>query len=244
MLLQTTSRAADSERALAYLRQAADGGCAPAMAPLGLRLCAQAATLREGEAWLWRGARLGCGVARRALHDRCALTKDCRRLHDVACETLRPCPAPDPAKEGMRTAVVDAPDLGSLILALREYLGPDVELGALIGKKKCRATCAGAVEALGALHDRAAADAKVRLVVAYGRARTEAEERRAEKLGPRSKKKRAFLRPVVRPGFDDAFSITAEAKAVAKDLTFVKQLAFRLCCRHERKTLCDNQPVS
>jgi len=188
VLLQTTSRAADSERALAYLRQAADGGCAPAMASLGLRLCAQAATLREGEAWLWRGARLGCGVARRALHDRCALTKDCRRLHDVACETLRRCPAPDPAKEGMRTAVVDAPDLGSLILALRECLGPHVELGALIGKKKCRAACAGAVEALGALHDRAAVDAKVRLVVAYERARTEAEERRAEKLGPRSKK--------------------------------------------------------
>jgi len=27
---------------------------------------------------------------------------------------------------------------------------------------------------------------------------------------------------VVRPGFDDAFSITAEAKAVAKDATFAK----------------------
>ena len=51
-------------------------------------------------AWRWRGARLGCGVARRALHDRCALTKDCRRLHDVACETLRRCPEPDPAAEG------------------------------------------------------------------------------------------------------------------------------------------------
>ena len=236
VLLQTTSRAADSERALAYLRQAADGGCAPAMAPLGLRLCAQAATLREGEAWLWRGARLGCGVARRALHDRCALTEDCRRLHDVACETLRRYPAPDPTKEGMRTAVVDAPDLGSLILALRECLGSHVELAALIGKKKCRAACAGAVEALGALHDRAAADAKVRLVVAYGRARTEAEERQTEKIGTRAKKNRAFLRPVVRPGFDDAFSITAEAKAVAKDATFAKQPAFRLCCRHERKT--------
>ena len=97
VLLQTKSQSTNETRALDYLRQAADGGCAPAMAPLGLRLCAKAETLREGEAWLWRGARLGCGVARRALHDRCALTKDCQRLHDVACETLRRCPEPDPA---------------------------------------------------------------------------------------------------------------------------------------------------
>ena len=70
----------------------------------------------------------------------------------------------------MRSAVVDAPDLGSLILALRGCLPETLELTALVGKKKCRAACAGAVEALTALHDRAAADAKVRLVVAYGRA--------------------------------------------------------------------------
>ena len=79
----------------------------------------------------------GC-AARRALHDRCALTKDCRRLHDVACETLRRCPEPDPTAEGMRTAAVDAPDLGSLILALRGCLPPNLELTALVGKKKCR----------------------------------------------------------------------------------------------------------
>ena len=66
VLLQTQSQSTNEAQALEYLRQAADGGCAPAMAPLGLRLCAKAETLREGEAWLWRGARLGCGVARRA----------------------------------------------------------------------------------------------------------------------------------------------------------------------------------
>ena len=237
VLLQTTSRSTNEARALEYLRQAADGGCAPAMAPLGLRLCAKAETLREGEAWLWRGARLGCGVARRALHDRCALTKDCRRLHDVACETLRRCPEPDPAAEGMRTAVVDAPDLGSLILALRGCLPSNLELTALVGKKKCRAACAGAVEALTALHDRAAADAKVRLVVAYGRARTEAEELKADKLmKKRSKRNRAFLRPVVRPGFADAFSISKEARQAARDNAYKKQPTFRVCCRHERKT--------
>ena len=90
---------------------------------------------------------------------------------------------------------------------------------------------------MSALHDRPAADAKVRLVVAYGRARTEAEELKADKnTQKRSKRNRAFLRPVVRPGFADAFSIPKEARRAARDNGYKKQPTFRVCCRHERKT--------
>ena len=52
----------------------------------------------------------------------------------------------------------------------------------------------------------------------------------------RSKRNRAFLRPVVRPGFADAFSIPKEARRAARDNAYKKQPTFRVCCRHERKT--------
>ena len=75
------------------------------------------------------------------------------------------------------------------------------------------------------------------MVVAYGRARPEAEELKADKsMKKRSKRNRAFLRPVVRPGFADAFSVPKEARRAARDNGYKKQPTFRVCCRHERKT--------
>ena len=107
-------------------------------------------------------------------------------------------------------AFVDDAEVLKLIFELLGQLPPRpifAKGGALPGRK-VRAACAGALRDFEPLSESALNARKGRVVVAYGRARTEAEELKADKsMKKRSKRNRAFLRPVVRPGFAAALTV-------------------------------------
>jgi len=136
--------------------------------------------------------RLGCRVAARAVGERGQLADDVRRFTGAARMSAFQVPVAAPG-DHMRTAVVDAPHLGSLMIALRHSLGDGHSLDALRGKPN--APCASALHDYETLYDDAAATRKIRVIVAYGRAQSEAEREKGK--GPRPVKNRAFLRPVV-----------------------------------------------
>ena len=224
----------DPPAATALLEAAAEAGCAPAMVPLALRLLDRGGDAREAESWLWRGARLGCDVAARALDERCQLSADVRSVLAAARDgAFRAAPPPKSRDAPMRTMLADKAALGSLVLCLRKHALPTCLLEKLPGRPAALA-CAAAVRDFETLAENAADERRVRVIVAYGRALSAAEHDREVPREPRPVASRAYLRPVLRPGRDDG---AVDDAAAAEWVAAVDSTAWdwRTTCVHERK---------
>ncbi|KAH8065604.1 hypothetical protein JL721_8157 [Aureococcus anophagefferens] len=221
----------DPPAATALLEAAAEAGCAPAMVPLALRLLDQGGDAREAESWLWRGARLGCDVAARALDERCQLSADVRSVLAAARDGAFSAAPPPKSRGAMRTMLADKAALGSLVLCLRKHALPTCLLDKLLGRPAALA-CAAAVRDFETLAENAADERRVRVIVAYGRALSAAEHdrevprsrgpsRAAPTCGPCSGRARRRRRR------HDAGRVGQAVDSTAWD--------WRTTCAHERK---------